>query len=255
MTEAHSDERRGALDERLRVGLIVPSTNTVAEPEYHEMAPWGVTVQTGRLRITDPQTGSDAAFLRLMEQVRGSMEETIEALITCRPDHLALGMTAVAFLGGREGEERLRTAMEERSGLPVTTGPSAMAQALGVYGVSRIAVISPYQPYAEGEVESFFASAGHKVVRMVSLRSENATSIAEVPGTRLWRIIHEIDSAGVEAIVQVGTNLAMARLADEAERSLGKPVLAINTATLWYVLRHSGVNDRFEGFGSLFREH
>jgi maleate isomerase len=55
--------------------------------------------------------------------------------------------------------------------------------------------------------------------------------------------------------VQIGTNLSMVRLADEAERWLGKPVLAINAVTLWHALRTSGIPDQMRGFGSLLREH
>jgi maleate isomerase len=68
-------------------------------------------------------------------------------------------------------------------------------------------------------------------------------------------VLRELDGPGVEAIVQAGTNLSMVRLADEAERWLGKPVIAINAATLWHALRACGISDRFAGFGSLLREH
>ena len=36
----------------------------------------------------------------------------------------------------------------------------------------------------------------------------------------------------------------MVRLADEAERWLGKPVIAINAATWWMALRDNGINDK-----------
>ncbi|MCS7002201.1 MAG: arylmalonate decarboxylase, partial [Dehalococcoidia bacterium] len=57
-----------------------------------------------------------------------------------------------------------------------------------------------------------------------------------------------------QALVQVGTNLPLWSLADEAERWLGKPVLAINIVTLWYSLRDHGVTDIVDGLGRLFRE-
>ena len=41
----------------------------------------------------------------------------------------------------------------------------------------------------------------------------------------------------------------MVKLADEAERWLGKPVLAINAAMLWHALRARGIHDRVSGFG------
>jgi maleate isomerase len=55
--------------------------------------------------------------------------------------------------------------------------------------------------------------------------------------------------------VQVGTNLAMARLAGIAEFWLDKPVIAVNTATWWHALRTNGIEDRIHGWGSLLAEH
>lgn len=59
----------------------------------------------------------------------------------------------------------------------------------------------------------------------------------------------------VDAVIQVGTNLAMARLAGIAEFWLDKPVVAINTATYWYALRQNGVADRRDDFGSLLSRY
>jgi maleate isomerase len=47
----------------------------------------------------------------------------------------------------------------------------------------------------------------------------------------------------------------MARLAGEAEKWLGKPVIAINTATYWYAMRANRIDDVVEGFGSLMTDH
>ena len=66
--------------------------------------------------------------------------------------------------------------------------------------------------------------------------------------------LRDLDGDDVDAIVQVGTNLCMARLAGEAERWLGKPVIAINTATYWHALRANGINDKVQGFGRLLSE-
>ena len=64
----------------------------------------------------------------------------------------------------------------------------------------------------------------------------------------------ELNEHDVEALVQCGTNLAMARLAGEAEKWLKKPVIAINTATYWYAMRANGMDDVIEGFGSLMTD-
>jgi maleate isomerase len=67
--------------------------------------------------------------------------------------------------------------------------------------------------------------------------------------------VAELDGPDVDAIVQVGTNLSFVALADSLERELGKPVIAINAATLWRALREHGFDDQVTGAGQLLREH
>src|SRR3546814_8752720 len=67
--------------------------------------------------------------------------------------------------------------------------------------------------------------------------------------------ICQLDGDDVDAIVQVGTNLSMVRLAAAAELFLGKPVIAINTATYWHALRAAGLQDRMDGYGSLLSHY
>jgi maleate isomerase len=64
-----------------------------------------------------------------------------------------------------------------------------------------------------------------------------------------------VNRGRVDAIIQVGTNLAMAEVAAMAEFWLGKPVIAINTATYWYALRDYGIRDKVVGWGSLLADH
>ena len=81
------------------------------------------------------------------------------------------------------------------------------------------------------------------------------TRIAEVPKNVIPQQMEEINNKGVDALVQVGTNLPMARLVEEFEIEFAKPVIAINTATYWHALRSNNINDQLQGFGSLMSEH
>ena len=66
--------------------------------------------------------------------------------------------------------------------------------------------------------------------------------------------IKELDDSGVDAIIQVGTNLACSEVAAEAEKWLQKPVIAINAATYWHSLRRNGFNDKIHGHGRLLED-
>jgi maleate isomerase len=206
--------------------------------------------------IEHPVMDSDASFEALLVQIRGSIKIAIRDVMTCKPDSLIMGMSSETFWGGVAGNAQFIERVKDQSGLNVSTGASACRAALERYGVRRIAVLSPYQPIADRQVTRYFEEAGFEVLRFRGLRCPTATSIADVPEAQLLPIIRdELNGPDVDAIVQVGTNLSMVRLADEAERWLGKPVLAINAATLWHALRSNGIPDQMRGFGSLLREH
>jgi hypothetical protein len=54
-------------------------------------------------------------------------------------------------------------------------------------------------------------------------------------------VLTEINGDDVDAILQVGTNLANAAVAADAERWLAKPVLSMNVVTYWDALRRCGI--------------
>jgi maleate isomerase len=175
----------------------------------------------------------------------------VDRVMTCEPDHLVMGMSSETFWDGLDGSERLRERVEARAGVKVTMGSDAARQALQQYGAKRIAVVTPYMPVADLQVRRFFADCGYEVVRLEGLKCASPVLIAHVPETVLRDAVLRLDGPDVDAVVQVGTNLAMARLAGIAEFWLGKPVVAINTATYWSALRNNGIADKIEGFGSL----
>jgi maleate isomerase len=107
---------------------------------------------------------------------------------------------------------------------------------------------------ANAEVRRYFSDMGFETVRDVPMRAPSWTGIAQITESRCREVLRELDGPDVDAIIQVGTNLSMVRLAAEAEDWLGKPVIAINTATYWHALRANGIKDQMDGFGRLLSE-
>jgi maleate isomerase len=245
-----------ALGWRLKLGVIAPSTNTVVQPEFDAMRPPGVTNHFGRIHIPNEPLRNDADFTRLIESVRREMMAAVDRVMTCEPDHFVMGMSSETFWDGLDGSERLRERVEARSGIKVTMGSDAVRAALKCYGdIRRIAVVTPYMPVADAQVRRFFADCGFDVVRLEGLKCAGPVLIAHVSERELRDALLRIDGPDVAAIVQVGTNLAMARLAASAEFWLDKPVIAINTATYRNALRRCGIEDRIDGFGSLLSRY
>lgn len=241
-----------ALGWRRKFAVIAPSTNTSVQPEFDDMRPDGVTNHFGRIWIPDDPIHDDADFEQLMRNIRAEVDNAIDRVMTCRPDYLIMGMSSETFWDGAEGSRRLLEAVERRSGVRVAMGSYACQAAFEAYGgIRRLGVITPYMPVGDAQVVRFFTDCGYEVVRLKGLKCESPVLIAHVQANTLEAAIEEVDGSDVDAVVQVGTNLVMARLAGEAERRLGKPVIAINTAIYWYALRQNGLTDRLDGFGAL----
>jgi maleate isomerase len=245
-----------SLGYRMKFGVIAPSTNTSVQPEFDAMRPVGVTNHFARIHIPDDPIGGDADFDLLMHNIRKELMFAIDRVMTCRPQYVVMGMSAETFWDGLEGSKVFQKNCEARAGVPIAMGSDACQAALRRYGdIKRISVITPYMPIGDTQVRKFFQDCGFEVVHLKGLKCKSPMLIAHVSETQLRDAILEVNDPTVEAIVQVGTNLAMARVAGIAEFWLDKPVVAINTATYWWALRQNGIMDKVAGYGSLLMEH
>ncbi|WP_144121194.1 maleate cis-trans isomerase family protein [Catellatospora sichuanensis] len=244
-----------ALGWRRKFGVIAPSTNTIVEPDFYSMTVPGVTAHFSRIHIRDQDLSDDANFEHLLTQIRDEIGSACERVLTCEPDYMVMGMSAETFWGGVEGNREFVRQIKAITGLEVATGAEACERALKIYGARRIGVVTPYQPVGDQNVVKFFSEIGFEVTAIEGLKCPTAVAIAHVTEDELRDAIRKVDGPDVDAIVQCGTNLSMVRLADEAERWLAKPVIAINAATWWMALRDNGIADKLHGAGSLLRDH
>lgn len=240
---------------RKKLGALGPSTNTIVQPDFDDLRPVGVTNHYSRIVIPNNPVNDNESFLRLVESINASTLDAVDVLRTCDMDYMVMGMSAATFWNGREGASKYLKNMTERAQVGVSCGSFATEAALNVYKAKRIAFLSPYFEVANEQVRRFYQDCGFTVVRDVCLQRPSPVLIAHTTDDMCRQAIRQLDSDDVDAIVQVGTNLSMIRLAAAAELFLGKPVIAINTATYWHALRALGINDKKSGFGSLLEHH
>ncbi|MGE0845426.1 MAG: hypothetical protein AB7L41_04100 [Flavobacteriaceae bacterium] len=243
---------------RMKFGVVTPSTNTVVQPEYDDMRPDGVTNHLSRMHIPDDPVESDEDFNELIRRIDVALEEAVDRVMTCHPDHLILGISAESIWGGGlEPSKKIERRVKERSGgIGLTQAADAIPAAFKAKGVKeRVALVTPYFPVAEKHLAEFIRAVGYTPVRMVHLSCKGPVAIGHTPLDRLRQAVREVDGDDVEAVLQFGANLPMGRLAAEMEQELAKPVIAVNTATYWHALRSNGIDDRMEGYGSLLSQH
>src|SRR5262249_52334891 len=183
-----------ALGYRAKLGVLVPSTNTIVEPDFYAMAPPGVTIHTARIFIPSARMDDDASFETLMEQVGAATSRAVADVVSCEPSYLVLGMSSESFWTGRDGNAALQRRVQSFCGLRLATGASAIERALEVLGVRRISMLSPYQPIADARMRAFIESCGHEVAAVKSLRCRSAVGIAHVDEPTLRRALLHLTS-------------------------------------------------------------
>jgi maleate isomerase len=236
---------------RKKFAVLIPSTNTSVQPEFDGMRPEGVTNHVSRIRIPNDPLNSDEDFRKLVENIAAAQLEAVDSAMTCEPDHIVLGISVETFWGGLAASRKLNADLEAHTKLGVTGGAAAFAR----LGVKRIAVMTPYFPVGDRNVQQFFEESGYSVVRIKGLECASPVLIAHASLAQLRATVEELDGDDVDAVIQVGTNLAFGALAAKMEAERKKPILAINTAIYWHALRKNEIADKVKGWGSLLEKH
>jgi maleate isomerase len=240
---------------RQRFGTLGPSTNTIVQPDFDDLRPVGVTNHYSRIAIPNNPVNNDQDFLKLVDDINQATLAAVDTLKSCEMSYLVMGMSAATFWNGRKGAQEYLDKMQDKAGVGVSCGSFSTEAALNTYKAKRIAFLSPYFDVANDQVRRFYQDCGFTVVRDICLKRPGPVLIAHTTDEMCRKAILELDGDDVDAIVQVGTNLSMIRLAAAAELFLGKPVIAINTATYWHALRACGIQDKKTGFGRLMEYH
>jgi maleate isomerase len=215
-----------------------------------------VSWHSGRIFAANPDLSSSEAMVKFLEELRVEMKRAVESVCHAKVDYLVMGMSAETFWGGSNGAaEFVKFVGELSGGLSVTTGAAACKAVVEAYGVKRIGIITPYQPVGDQQVVDFFTQIGCDVAAIEGLKCSSATSIADVTKEEIKAAFRKVDGPDVELLIQAGTNLLAGEAAAELEEELGKPVIAINTATVWHAYRTNGIKDQIKGWGSLLEKH
>ncbi len=239
---------------KLKIGAVVPSTNTIVQPDFDDLRPNGVTNHIARISIPNMSIRSDDDFDRMVRLSEDDLIASVDRVMTAEPNILIVGMSSLIVWDGYEASLRRREMLEKRTGIGITGGSFAVADALQKLKVKKIAILSPYMPIADRHIGKFFSDIGYEVVNFIGLKCSSPVSISHVTQTEIHQALNQIDGPNIEAIIQFGTNLHFMEQADIEEQKRKKPVLAINSISYWHALRMYGLTDKFESYGSVLRD-
>lgn len=235
---------------RARIGIVVPSVNTVMEPWAQKIVPEGVSVFAARMFIP-PATTPDA----FIEMDRNEGAAAIRQLSSVHPDAIAYGCTASSIVQGLDYDAHLRAEIEQDYKAPSTTAAHAIITAAKALSAQTVSIVSPYTEEVDRAEHRYFEGAGLKVVGGACLGITDGFALAEPSPETLFDLGVRGFDKRADALIMTCLNTRSHTVIDRLEKELGKPVITSTQATLWHALRLAGIKDSIQGFGTLLANH
>ena len=232
---------------KARIGLMIPSLNTIVEPEFNAMKPEGVSIHIARLFWV---AGAPIAHLKSRDE---DIEGPANLLAAAWANIIVYGCTIGSLAKGIGWDQEIMSRIKRATGVLPTTTSSAVVKAFKELGVKKVAVASPYRAELNKLVTEFVEAHGIKVVNMKGLSMHGQDTLLASPETT-YNLVHEVNTPEAEAVFISCANFKSITVIDKLEKELQKYVFSSNTATMWDALRMLNIDDQIKGYGRLF-EH
>jgi maleate isomerase len=212
---------------RPRIGLMIPSSNTMMEPDFAAGLPSGWTLHTARMYLED--TTAEGENRMLDEFALPAARD----LGTARPHVVVFGCTSAGALRGNDYDAALCGRISEVTGAPVVSTIQSVRTAIGRSGARRVGIITPYVDELNDKIRASIEADGIEVVRIAGLGMTENFHIARVPAATITDFAaRELGGLDIDLIFASCTNFGAMEAIDELAARLHRPVVTSNQAVL-----------------------
>ncbi len=238
------------MSERVFLGMLTPSSNTVLEPVTTAMLAGlpEVTAHFSRFKVTEiALSGPALAQFDDTEILRAA-----ELLAHAKVNVIAWNGTSSGWLGF-ERDVKLCERIKEATGIPACTAMLALNEVLDITRADRVGFVTPYLDDVQARINENYTKAGYMVVAERHLGIQDNFSFSEIGGDQIRVMTREVADVRPDAIAVVCTNMRAAPLVEELETAHGIPIYDTVATTVWKSLRMAGVDKRrVKGWGRIF---
>ena len=233
---------------RTRIGLIVPSTNSTAEPDFAMVSPGNVTIHGQRMWLSSHDLTAEG-----MDRMNREVEQCARYLASARVDYIVYSCTTGSFYKGPGYDRQVVEDIRQVAGVRATTAALACVQALQHLGSHKISVASPYNQWQNDRLRAYLEAVGFQVL---NVEGDPRGAVAGAQGHNDLEPESALEFAAencrpeADAVLCSCTAWRTLEVASELERRTAKPVVTANQATIWAAFRELGLQPR-SGFGSL----
>jgi maleate isomerase len=227
-----------------KLGLIVPSWNTVNEYEFQQVLIPAMSVHSMRIKIT---ADDEENFTWMATQVPAAAKLLAQAKVQA----ICYGCLAGGFIKGPGHDQEIIRDIESAAGIPGVAAAAAVVDALRALGITRVSVAGPYESWLNDKLVEYLQAFGIEVLALKGLGTSAHSSFTLQQNAEL---ASEVDRPASQAIFISCSNFRTLEIIELLERKLNKPVLTSNMCSLWKLLRILGDRRCLPGAGRLFRD-
>ncbi len=227
-----------------KLGLIVPSWNTVMEYEFERMAVPSMSVHTMRISHT-ADTEENLTWMGTQVPAAAKLLAHAKVGVIC------YGCTAGGFLKGPGYDRQIVEDIQAATGIPGAATAAAVVDALRALGAVRVSVASPYEPWLNEKLRAYLKESGFEVLAIKGFGTQAHASFTPEQNAAL---VAEVDRPEAQAIFISCSNFRTLEIIEPLEAKLGKAVVTSNSASVWKMLRLLGDRRDIPGPGRLLQE-
>lgn len=218
------------MPELLNVALIVPSSNTVMEPDFHRHLGCECVVGTTRIFLEEVTREAEVRMLA------DGLPKAVELVRTAQPDVVVFGCTSAGALGSLAHDDGIREVIERGADARALTVLRAVLTRLHDIRPHKLAVFTPYIEDLTNSIAASLAEAGFPPIKAAGMRIRANLEIGRVTPAEVVAFVEsQVAGCGADCIVLSCTNWHAIEAIEPLQRKLGIPIISSNQAAIHMV--------------------
>jgi maleate isomerase len=209
------------------VGLIVPSSNTVMEADFHRRFSRPAVVVTTRIFLEDVTREAEE------KMIREELPSAARLIATAEPKIVVFGCTSAGSLGGIKHDAEIGQSLAQITGAPSLTVVAAAIDALRELRAESVAVLTPYVEDLTDSVAQCISQAGFSVASAAGMGITSNREIGRVEPDEIARFaISRLRHSRADSVFLSCTNWRAVEALPQMQATLSQRVLSSNQSCL-----------------------
>ena len=224
-----------------RVGAVVPSSNTTAEPEFRHALPEACTLHGARMPLEDV-TATE------LDAMADDADRAASLLSDASVDGVVYACTTGSLLHGSGFDAQLESRLSEAADAPAVATALSVVRALDALNADRVAVATPYAEELNELEREYLAENGFEVVSLDGRGIVENTAIGELDASDAERQGRAVlsDAPDADALFLSCTNYRAVPALSSLEAAFDVPVFSSNAAAIWDLCGRLGVRPNLD---------